>query len=264
MPYTISHAAAVLPFARPLARARLLSATLIGSMAPDFGYFMSVHPDRVVTHSALSLITFSLPAGLLAFWLFQHLIKPPLLAVLPDAAFLRWRPYSSPATLTDARQWLLAACGVLAGAFTHLVWDGFTHEGARGLRMLPELDDWDIEVHGHHLVGASLLQNWSSLVGFAFVLACGLYALRGGAPGPAPARALGPAARKAWSLAYASATAIFTLVFAVTHPAAHLPSLSIRLIVAGIALLRGLALSLVAVSLALTLYVRRRSRNVPG
>ena len=38
MPFTISHAAAVLPFIRPLARWRLLSAAVIGSMVPDFGW----------------------------------------------------------------------------------------------------------------------------------------------------------------------------------------------------------------------------------
>ncbi len=47
MPFTISHAAAVLPFARLLARWRLLSATIIGSMVPDFGLLLPWRPDAV-------------------------------------------------------------------------------------------------------------------------------------------------------------------------------------------------------------------------
>ena len=39
MPYTMSHAAVVLPFSRLLARWQLLSAAVIGAMVPDFGLF---------------------------------------------------------------------------------------------------------------------------------------------------------------------------------------------------------------------------------
>jgi len=75
------------------------------------------------------------------------------------------------------------------GAVTHLVWDGFTHEGARGIRMMPELDDWKFELHGHHLIGARLLQDGSSLLGLAIVLILLIYALRRGEnAGGGPAR----------------------------------------------------------------------------
>ena len=138
MPYTLSHVAAVLPFSRQLARLQILSAMVIGSMVPDFGYLLPIHPLRAATHSAVSLVTFSLPLGLLSYWIFQRWMKAPLFNLLPDQAYLRWRPFSAPATWTSPRQWLLAACGVLLGAVIHLVWDGFTHEGARGMRMMPE------------------------------------------------------------------------------------------------------------------------------
>jgi len=67
MPFTISHAAAVLPFARPLARWRLLSAAIIGSMVPDFAWVTPWHPPRVDTHSALGLLTYCLPVGMATF-----------------------------------------------------------------------------------------------------------------------------------------------------------------------------------------------------
>lgn len=47
MPFTISHAAAVLPFARFFKRERVFSALVIGSMVPDFGYFQPVAPDAM-------------------------------------------------------------------------------------------------------------------------------------------------------------------------------------------------------------------------
>src|ERR1700735_1069593 len=130
MPFTISHAAAVLPFARPLARWRLLSAADIGSMAPDFGWFLPWRPARFETHSVDALLTFCLPVGLAAYWLFQGVIRRPLLELLPTAAYLRWQGPTPRADYKSLKQWGLAACGVLGGAITHLVWDAFTHEGA--------------------------------------------------------------------------------------------------------------------------------------
>src|SRR5271156_459204 len=137
MPFTLSHPATVLPFARLLARRRLLSAVVIGSMVPDFGRFLPWQPARFETHSADALLTFCLPVGLATYWMFQWLIKRPLIELLPPGAYARWRDFSTPASLESLKDWVLAACGVLFGAVTHLVWDAFTHEGARGVRMFP-------------------------------------------------------------------------------------------------------------------------------
>lgn len=258
MPYTLSHVAAVLPFSRLLARLRILSAMVIGSMVPDFGYFLPIHPPRVVTHSAVSLLTFSLPLGLLSYWIFQRWLKVPLFNLLPDPAYLRWRPFAVPAALSDPRQWLLAAGGVLVGAVTHLVWDGFTHEDARGMRMMPELDDWQFELHGHHLMGARLLQDGSSILGLAIVLIMLIYALRRGDTPVAGPRALGVAQRRNWLLAYAFATVMFSVGFDVLD---HLDGPHWQLMgphnnVAAVAFLRGLALATVSVGVCLGRYLR--------
>jgi len=213
MPYTISHVAAVVPFLRLLARLRVLSAVVIGSMVPDFGYLMPIQPPRFQTHSAIALVTFCLPVGMLAYWTFQRLMKNPLVNVLPDQAYMRWKPYSTPAPWGDARQWLLAASGVMAGAVVHLAWDGFTHEDARGVRMLPELADPMLEVHGHLLTGARLLQDLSSLLGLMIVIAAIGYALRPRGRLAVMPRALTAFERRAWVLGFAIATLGFSAGF---------------------------------------------------
>jgi Domain of unknown function (DUF4184) len=230
---------------------------VIGSMVPDFGYILPIHPLRAVTHSAVSLVTFSLPLGLLAYWLFQRWMKVPLLNLLPDQAYLRWRPFAAPAVASSPRQWFLAAGGVLLGAATHLVWDGFTHEGARGMRMMPELDDWRFELHGHALIGARLLQDGSSMLGLAIVLAMLIYALRGGDTPVAVPRPLSRAQRHCWSLAYAVATVMFIAGFdALDHlDGLHWQVVSVHTNVAAVALLRGLALATVSISLCLGRYL---------
>ena len=91
MPFTVSHIAAVLPGHRAFARAGILSAAVIGSMVPDFGLLLPGSLARWQTHSAEALVTFCLPVGLATYWLLQRLIKPAMLQIMPDRAYLRLR-----------------------------------------------------------------------------------------------------------------------------------------------------------------------------
>jgi hypothetical protein len=263
MPFTISHAAAVLPFARPLARWRLLSAGLIGSMVPDFGLFLPWRPTRVETHSAIGLVTFCLPVGLAVYWVFQRVLKTPVLEVLPNAAYERWRAFASPADIGSLKQWVLAACGVVAGAVTHLVWDGFTHEGARGVRMIPALDDPLVDIAGHHLIGARVLQDVSSLLGLLIVLAVSAYALRRDSRAPVADRFLHARERGLWIFAYVATALLLSVTFLVIkHPLQSLTHSWVVMIGScAVAALRGFAVALVGVSLCLRL---RLSANRPA
>ncbi len=260
MPFTLSHPATVLPFGRLLARWRLLSAVVVGSMVPDFGRFLPWQPTRFETHSAAALITFCLPAGLATYWLFQWLIKRPLIEVLPAGAHARWRGSYAPADVTSIKQWALAAGGVLFGAVTHLVWDAFTHEGARGVRMFPVLDEPVVQLGGHRLVGAHLLQDANSVVGLLVVVAIVAYGLRPGRPGDElAARRLARGERLGWILGYVIAAAALSALFFFGRRHAALGTLS----GAAIAFLRGAAAALISIGAALTLRLRLRPRR-PG
>lgn len=257
MPFTISHVAAVLPFSRPLSRHRMLSAAVIGSMVPDFGFLMPWRPPRVDTHSALALLTFCLPVGLATFWLFQAVIKPSLVEVLPDGAHSRWRAFIASASPASLHRWLAAAIAILGGAITHLVWDAFTHEGARGVRMIPALDDPALDFAGHHLVGTRLLQDVSSLLGLAIVAAVVAYGLRPGPREPV-SRALRVHERVFWAAGYVLMAVLLAGVFLIIRRPGDGAGLSLtfRLGNLAIALLRGFTAALVVVSLALRLRLR--------
>jgi hypothetical protein len=270
MPFTISHIAAVLPFSRALARWRVLSATVIGSMVPDFGFLSPWRPARVDTHSAIALLTFCLPVGLATFWAFQLVIKTAIMEVLPDATYCRWQPWAAPADLGSVKQWMLAAVGIVAGAVTHLIWDAFTHEGARGVRMIPALDDPILDFAGHHLVGARLLQDLSSLLGLAVVLLVMAYGLRRRrathAAAVANARPLGPAERYAWIAGYALLAALLAAMFwSMSRPGGDPRPISFLIGNYAIATLRGFAAALIAVSVCLGVRLRaspiRPARN---
>jgi hypothetical protein len=247
MPFTMSHAAAVLPFYRPLARWRVLSAVVIGSMVPDFHIFAPWPMERFETHSAAALFTFSLPVGLLCYWVFQYLIKVPMIEVLPDAAFVRWRPFEAPAPIESLRQWIVAGVGVLAGAVTHLVWDAFTHEGARGVRMLPIQDERLFDVGHHHVLFTRVMQDLSSLVGLLIVAAVVSYALRPSKAEPAaPTRILAAGERRAWVSAMIVSSIVLWIAFLASSYLEHgNPRVGWLIYEAALASLRALATAII-------------------
>ncbi len=258
MPFTLAHPAVVLPFARPLARWRLLSAAVIGSMAPDFGWFSPWRPARFETHSADALLTFCLPVGLATYWIFQRVIRTPIIELLPPGAYARWRETAAPADYASLKQWVFAALGVLAGAVTHLVWDAFTHEGARGLRLLPALEDRAFNVGGIHLSGANLLQDANSLAGLIVVFAVIAYGLRPG-PGiePAPARRLQASERWLWIGGFVVLEAALSVAFYFLRHHALPTRLAVPVNTTAIAILRGLAAAVIVTSLCLNGRLRR-------
>jgi Domain of unknown function (DUF4184) len=257
VPFTISHAAAVLPFTRLLVRWRLLSAAVIGSMVPDFRVFFT-DLSRVETHSAMSLITFCLPVGMVTYWVFQGLVRTAVLEVLPDGPYARWRPYAAPANIRSIRQWLLAACGILMGALSHLIWDAFTHAGGRGVRMFPALDDSIVEIGWRHVPAIYALQDLGSLLGLVAVVAIIGYGLRRGKEQPVPGRLIAAHERVKWVLAFGIAFVAFSVAFYLWSRLGLRPTRSIALRVAGVAVasLRGLAAALLVVSLALDVRLR--------
>jgi len=257
MPFTISHCAAVLPFSRHLRRLRVLSAAVIGSMVPDFGYLLPWRYSRFETHSAVALATFCLPVGLASYWIFELLIKNAVLEILPDKPYARSRPYALPASFASLRQWCIAIAGIEGGAVLHLVWDGFTHEGARGVRMIPALNDTVAEIAGHHLLAYTLMQQLSSMLGLAVVLWIAWRALHLPAPQPVGARFLGARERRLWVGAYAAAALLAGGAALLSLHAGGFGMGAIANDVA-IAALRGMAASLLAVSLCLDLRLRMR------
>jgi hypothetical protein len=109
--------------------------------------------------------------GMACYWMFQLMIKPAWCAVLPHGWRTRLRDEHPVARIGNWRVWLGAAVAVLLGALTHLVWDAFTHEDGRGVRMLPFLDDYGPAIDGNPLRLYRWLQFVSSVVGLVIVMA---------------------------------------------------------------------------------------------
>ena len=135
MPFTVSHAAAVLPLQR-LGRHKLpLAALMVGSMAPDFGYIFSYEASRALTHSFAGLFLFSLPVGLLVWLFYVAVLEKATITLLSD----RWHTRFAHTDTITAALVLRAVLAIVLGAATHLLWDSFTHRGTFATDAIPGL-----------------------------------------------------------------------------------------------------------------------------
>lgn len=123
MPFTVSHAAAVLPLQSFRNFHLPLAALMVGSLSPDFSYFVPDPYADIQSHTLRGVFTFCLPTSLLVWLFFVSVLERPTLAFLPDD----WRRRIAPSARLSPRSLLLAAVAAIIGAFTHLIWDTFTH-----------------------------------------------------------------------------------------------------------------------------------------
>jgi hypothetical protein len=124
MPFTLSHAAAAIPFRRTLL---VPSALVAGCFAPDFEYFLSLGPHGGFGHTLPGLFLLDLPLAFIGLWLFERYAKAPLVETLPAGVRLRLAPTSRSLSINSFSRFVLIAFSIVVGAVTHVVWDWFTH-----------------------------------------------------------------------------------------------------------------------------------------
>ncbi|MCW1921946.1 DUF4184 family protein [Luteolibacter arcticus] len=155
MPFTISHTVAVIPFFRwrrldPLA-------LVIGSMAPDFGYFVHRFAFAGGAHSFTGSFTRALPVAALV-WLVCRLAGIFLIRPLPP------RLRAMVAVVIERSRWqasslLWVPLSLLLGIWSHNAWDSFTHQRGWVVSRVPLLE-WPV----YHW-----LQHASSIVGMVIL-----------------------------------------------------------------------------------------------
>lgn len=161
MPFTFSHPAIVLPFIK----SRRLSATglILGSMCPDFEYFIRMKVQSSVSHTFLGLFIFNIPISLLAALLFHQIIKKGLIENLPSF-------FSSRLDVLKKTDWMdylrnnfiIVVLSIVIGAISHILWDGFTHQSGYFVSEFPFLLS---EIYA--IPFYKILQHLSSCIGMA-------------------------------------------------------------------------------------------------
>lgn len=170
MPFTLAHPAIIIPLKKPLKKWGVLSALAIGSMTPDFSYFLPFGIDRNETHTFLALFWFCLPVGLCLFYVYHSLLSPVLLHIVPKGFQQRLNKNMSLGVLPKASI-LAVIISILIGASSHIIWDLFTHPP----HSLPTfMRSWMtivlIQFDGYTFYVFRLLQQISSVLGLAYVI----------------------------------------------------------------------------------------------
>ncbi len=167
MPFTLAHPAAVLPlrYLRSLRTAPLF----VGAIVPDLPYYVPFVGGRamsVSTHSFTGSYLLDLPLGIVTLACLV-LLREPLTVLLPARA--RWLCLNAlePFRRSPA-QWLLAVPAILLGAWTHVLWDSFTHGEGWAVRHVAELTHL-VQIGWYRVYTYHILQYISSVVGLAIV-----------------------------------------------------------------------------------------------
>jgi hypothetical protein len=170
MPFTFSHPAIVIPLYRVARRWVSLTGLVVGSIVPDFEYFIRMKTPSVYSHTTMGLFTFNLPVGLFLCFLFHNVVRNSLFSHLPYVLNSRlsnykrfnWNQYF-------LKHWYLVIICIFIGAFSHLVWDQFVHENGY-LPRLFNFFDKSIAAYDMELTEYKTLHQLSSGIGALIVL----------------------------------------------------------------------------------------------
>lgn len=259
MPLTIAHPAIVIPIRHRL----VLSALVIGSMAPDFSKIFSLSREATVGHSVPGVFWFCVPVGLFCFVLFQYVLKKPLFLLLPTNHQKRLVPWLNPLSLRTAAQWGLVILSLIIGAFSHLFWDSFTHKQGWFVEALPFLQNNLFTFRRHEFSICECLQHTSAAAGLFFLAACYVRFYKKAVIHPSPSIPLISNKAKFVLSCFAITMAVFlATIYANAHPYPLISwsSLAER---AAVGFMGFFCFELVLFSIVCNFYFKNFSRAVP-
>lgn len=176
MPFTFSHPAIVLPLTFLPRQWISLTGLVIGSLTPDFEYFLRMRIMSNYSHTIDGLFWFDLPLGLLLSFIFHNIVRDSLFDNLPSILKSRFSVFKKfEWNAHFKRNWLVVSISILIGAASHIFWDSFTHEHGYFVQTIPALQN-SLDFLGRQIPILKILQHSSTLLG-VLVIAYAIYKL---------------------------------------------------------------------------------------
>jgi hypothetical protein len=142
-----------------------MTGLVIGSLTPDFEYFIRMRIQSNYSHTIDGLFWFDLPLGVIIAFIFHNIVRDSLFDNLP--MFLKsrfttfkqfnWNQYFK-------THWFIVLFSILIGAFSHVLWDSFTHEQGYFVKTIPSLSQ-TTELFGRQIQILKIIQHTSTLLG---------------------------------------------------------------------------------------------------
>lgn len=176
MPFTFSHPAIVLPLTYLPKQWFSLTGLVIGSLTPDFEYFLRMRIQSNYSHTIDGLFWFDIPLGLLLAFIFHYIVRDRLFDNLPTILKSRFSTFKQfEWNIYFKRNWFVVTISILIGAASHIFWDSFTHDHGYFVQAIPALRN-SVELFGVQIPILKLLQHASTLIG-GLVIAFAIYKL---------------------------------------------------------------------------------------
>jgi hypothetical protein len=153
-----------------------LTGLVIGSLIPDFEYFLRMRIKSNYSHTIDGLFWFDLPLGLFLAFIFHDVVRDKLFDNLPTFLKSRFTTFKQfDWNRHFKRNWFVVAISILIGAASHIFWDSFTHEHGYFVQTIPALKN-SVEFCVGQIPILKILQHSSTLLG-GLVIAFAIYKL---------------------------------------------------------------------------------------
>ena len=170
MPFTFSHPAAILPLRNLPPKYYSMTGLVIGSMTPDFEYFLRMNVGSIYSHSFWGLFYFDLPVGIGICFVFHNIVRNTFVDHLPKMIKERfWDLKAFDWNSAFKQNWPVIIISIWIGAASHIIWDDFTHPLGYFVTKSSLLKH-KIQLTRHGIPVYNILQILSSLIGGLIVL----------------------------------------------------------------------------------------------
>lgn len=174
MPFTFSHPAIILPLNYLPKKWFSMTGLIIGSLTPDFEYFIRMKIKSEYSHTIEGIFWFDLPLGILIAFIFHNIIRNSLYDNLPLflksrlSVFkqLNWNYYF-------VKNWIIVIISIIIGAFSHIFWDSFTHFDGYFVKKIPILSK-TVALNSIDVPIVKILQHSSTIIG-AFIIGFSIF-----------------------------------------------------------------------------------------
>jgi hypothetical protein len=170
MPWTFVHPAAVLPLRKSGLKRLSFAGLVVGSLAPDIGYYVGRFDLAAIAHTSLGLLLLCLPTGLILYVLVRMLHRP-VANMLPEPHRSALLSVPRVARLVSLPILVLVAVSIILGAMTHNAWDSFTHPTGYMVARVPWLRESVGMLGNGNVCVCDLLQHASTLCGLVVLAA---------------------------------------------------------------------------------------------
>lgn len=173
MPFTFSHPAITLPLTYLPKRWVSLTGLVVGSVAPDFEYFLRMKTQSDYSHDLPGVFWFDLSVGLFLSFIFHNIVRDPLFDNLPSVLKTRlWVFKQFDWNKHFRSNWIIVLASIIIGTISHIAWDGFTHRYGYFVEAIPQLAK-TVDFLGREIPIYRLLQHSSTVIG-GLVIAYGI------------------------------------------------------------------------------------------